>query len=132
MPPERINPQTLPTVPGGEMGNPKGKIGPAVSAPPKINAFSTSTVKPMKTVIHGEVVANDQQTPRSGAKLVFVNALDLNQREYVTADEFGGFDTKLPAGDWHMYVDNGKGEASYHKKLTIKEGESRNFTVVSR
>jgi hypothetical protein len=134
MPPERssgdrIIPPGLPITPM-EMASPK--IGPAVTTMPKVNAFSTARSTSSKTSIHGEVVGQDQQTPRSGAKLVFVSATDHNVREYATADEFGGFDLKLPAGDWHMYVGSGNGQASYHKKITVTDGESRNFTVVSR
>jgi len=130
MPKERetIAPQQLPTS-SVELSKPK--TPPATSNYPKTNAFSTSHTV-MKTMIRGEVVAKDQQTPLSGAKLVFVSAGDHNLREYAKADEFGGFDLKLPPGDWHMYVGSGNGQASYFKKITINEGEARNFTVVNR
>ena len=128
MPKERITPPGLPITPQ-EMGS--QKIGPAVKNQPKVNAFSTSRPAE-KTAIRGEIVANDQQTPKPGAKIVFVNATDLKVREYVTADNFGGFDTELAAGDWHMYVGSGSGEANYFKKITVTAGNSRNFTVVSR
>jgi hypothetical protein len=77
-------------------------------------------------------VANDQVTPRPGAKLVFVSAADTNKREYAQADSFGNFDLKLPAGDYYVYLGNGDGRATYHKKLTVREYDAREFKVVSR
>ena len=75
---------------------------------------------------------DDQHTPRPGAKLVFVSAADTAVREYVTADRFGNFDVRLPAGDWHVYLGNGDGRALYHKKITVGEYDAREFKVVSR
>ena len=116
----------LPTTP-----NSRSRYAPPPSTyTGKVNARTTSRTAP--AAVRGEVVANDQLTPRPGAKLVFVNADDLKQREYVTADAFGNFDLKLPAGEWHMYVGHGDGRASYHKKVSIGEYEARQFTVVSR
>lgn len=82
--------------------------------------------------LRGEVVTNDRQTPRSGAKLVFVNAAKTSVREYATANEFGEFDAKLPAGDWHIYVSDGSGQAARHSKISVRDGEPRDVTLVSR
>lgn len=122
----------LPTTSEG-VSKPKPTTPPAPSSSnyPKTNAFSTSHAA-ASSLIRGEVVGHDQLTPQSGAKLVFVSVTDLNVREYATADLFGGFDLRLPAGEWHMYVGNGNGQASYFKKIRVNEGEPRNFTVVSR
>lgn len=92
------------------------------------NARTTS----LSTAIRGEVVQNDQLTPRPGAKLVFMSVEDTDKREYVTADQFGNFDINLPAGEWYMYIGQGNGKAVFHKKLTIGEAPSKSFKVVSR
>ena len=54
--------------------------------------------------VRGEVVLNDQITPRADAKLVFMNADKPEQKEYVNANAYGEFDVHLPAGTWYLYV----------------------------
>ena len=82
--------------------------------------------------IRGEVVLNDQITPRSGAKLVFMNAEKPEQKEYATANTYGEFDLRLPAGTWYMYVGGEKGQATYHKKITVGYRDTVDYKVVSR
>jgi hypothetical protein len=99
----------------------------------------TAKLRPEKTVsrssivsVRGEVVLNDQITPRSGAKLVFLNAEKMEQKEYATANAYGEFDLRLPAGTWYMYVGGEKGEATYHKKITVGDRDTVDYKVVSR
>lgn len=94
-----------------------------------VNARTTSYAP---ATVRGEVVRNDQITPRGGTKLVFVSAANIDVREYVTSDSFGNFDVKLPAGEWHVYLGNGEGRAQYHKKISVGEYDAREFKVVSR
>jgi len=103
---------------------------PARPATGAVNAHTTGRSGP--ATLRGEVVRNDQVTPRPGAKLVFVSTADLTKRQYVTADSFGNFDLKLPAGDWFVYLGNGDGRATYHKKISVGDFDSREFRVVSR
>ena len=83
-------------------------------------------------MLTGDVVRSDRETPLANAKLVFVSAKDLNAREYVTADDFGGFDVKLPAGEWHLYVGSGNGKATYHSKVSVADGERTTVKVQDR
>ena len=85
-----------------------------------------------KVAVRGEVVLNDQITPRSGAKLVFMNADKAEQKLYATANAYGEFDLTLPAGTWYMYVGDAKGDASYHKKITVGDRDTVDYKVVSR
>ncbi len=124
-----IPPTNLPTIPPG-MSRPSRSMPPARPATGAVNAHTTGRSGP--ATLRGEVVLNDQVTPRPGAKLVFVSTADLSKREYVTADSFGGFDLKLPAGDWFVYLGNGDGRATYHKKISVGDFDSREFRVVSR
>ncbi|HEY2784864.1 MAG TPA: hypothetical protein VGJ05_07805 [Fimbriiglobus sp.] len=80
----------------------------------------------------GEVVENDRFTPRAGAKVVFVNAANTATREYTTANEFGEFETKLPAGEWFVYLGKGNGKAAYHSKIAVLASRPRNLKVVSQ
>lgn len=123
---ERIAPQTLPTIGEGTKATPRS-LPPA--KPVTVNAHTASR---STAAVRGEIVTSDQVTPRPGAKLVFVSAADTNKREYAQADSFGNFDVKLPAGDWFVYLGNGDGRASYHKKITVREYDAREFKVVSR
>jgi hypothetical protein len=81
--------------------------------------------------VAGEIVEKDRVTPRAGARVVFVNATDTANREYATANEFGEFETKLPSGDWFVYLSKGDGKAAYHSKISIN-GHPRNLKVVSQ
>ncbi len=99
---------------------------------------STAKVRPERTVsrssvvsVRGEVVLNDQITPRAGAKVVFMNAEKPDQKQYVTANAFGEFDLRLPAGDWYLYVGEGT-QATYHKKISVGDRDTVDYKVVSR
>lgn len=122
---DMIPPTNLPTNPGVS----KQRAMPPQAKPLGSKGFANTT---SRGAVRGEVVLNDQITPRGSAKLVFVNADDLKVREYVQADEFGNFDANLPAGEWHMYIGNGNGRAMFHKTIQVKESASREFRVVSR
>jgi hypothetical protein len=82
--------------------------------------------------LRGDVVLNDRQTPRANAKIIFVSAAKSDVRRSVVANEFGEFDTDLPAGDWYIYLGTGDGRAVYHKKVTVQEYDNPTYRVVSR
>lgn len=131
---------SLPTGPG--VGLPKTmpeKVIPKVEtkAPPatsdyRFNALSTSNAKETGAKVFGEVVGEDKVSPLANAKLVFVNAGDLADKRYVTADGFGGFDAKLPAGEWHVYAGPGTGTAGYVSKFKVKDGDKQELGVVAK
>lgn len=131
----------LPTGPGG-VGLPKQmpeKVIPKVESKGnpntsdyRFNALSTSLAKETGAKVFGEVVGADKVSPVANAKLVFVNASDLTDKRYVTADGFGGFDAKLPAGEWHVYAGPGTGTASYVSKFKVKDGDKQELGVVAK
>jgi hypothetical protein len=88
--------------------------------------------RPSLVTVRGEVVLNDQITPRGGAKLVFMNAEKPDHKEYVTANNFGEFDLRLPAGTWYLYVGGESGKAIYHKKIELGDRETVDYKIVSR
>ncbi|MBX9625193.1 MAG: hypothetical protein K2X82_15405 [Gemmataceae bacterium] len=99
----------------------------------------TTRLRPDKTTsrsgavaVRGEVVSPDQLTPRAAAKLVFVNADQMDRREYVTANQFGEFDVKLPGGTWYLYLGGTDGRAVFHKTLSLGDKDSYDYRVVSR
>jgi hypothetical protein len=93
---------------------------------PDKTASRSSTV-----TVRGEVVKNDQITPRSNVKLVFVNA-ETDQKEYVTANSYGEFDVRLAAGKWYLYVGGENGQATYHKQVSLGDRDTHDYKVVSR
>lgn len=122
---EFIPPPNIPTTP-----NSRPKTMAPTAPVGKVNAHTTSRSGP--ATVRGEIVNSDQVTPRSGAKMVFVSASNTDRREYVVADQFGNFDTKLPSGEWHVYLGNGDGKATFHKTIAVGEYDTREFKVVSR
>jgi hypothetical protein len=118
---DMIVPQDLPT--GPNMSNPR----PSAKIRPEKTVSRSSVV-----MVRGEVVLNDQITPRAGAKLVFMNADKPEQKEYTTANAFGEFDVRLPAGTWYMYVGGDAGRATYHKKIAVGDRDTVDYKVVSR
>lgn len=125
-----IPPPGVPTSPS--MSNPRSFPPPARPIAGKVDARTTG--RSAAGAVRGEVVLNDRVTPRPNARLVFVNANNYEQREYITADEFGNFDASLPAGEWFLYVGNGQGKAVQHseKPIAVGEHEAREFRLVSR
>jgi hypothetical protein len=133
--PGTIPPANVPMrMPGGDVSKPR-QPAPA-SAPSQSafrpNAMTTSFSKATGGTLTGEVVKNDKETPIANAKLVFVNAKNLDAREYATADGYGQFDAKLPAGDWHLYLGHGDGKAVYHSKVSVTDGERTAVKVQDR
>jgi len=130
---DRIVPPGVPSTPGGT-SNPKSTIPQPmpVQSNFRSNALTTSHTRETDGKLAGEVVKQDRNTPVANAKLVFMNANNPEHREYATADAFGSFEKKLGGGEWYLYVGPGDGKASYHSKVTVKEGNTRSVTVASR
>jgi hypothetical protein len=121
---DMIVPQQLPTTPGG-MSNPRP--GANVKLRPEKTVSRSSVVS-----VRGEVTMPDQLTPRSNAKLVFMNADKPEQKEYVDANAYGEFDVRLAAGTWYLYLGGENGRATYHKKITVGDRDTYDYKVVSR
>ena len=112
---------------------------PGTSFPRSMPPASQPKIRPDKTTsrssvvtVRGEVVQPDQLTPRPGVKLVFVNADNQEKREYATANQFGEFDVRLPAGKWYVYLGGSDGKAVYHKQVTLGDRDTYDYRVVSR
>ncbi|MFO0809116.1 MAG: hypothetical protein U0746_10865 [Gemmataceae bacterium] len=94
--------------------------------PPPVKAEHVASLGAPASVLTGQVVLTNY-SPRSGAKVTFVSATNLENRSPATADADGRFQVSLPAGGWYVYVDN-----KYHNQLTVRGSEARNVTVMSR
>jgi hypothetical protein len=129
MPPssgDKIPPPNVPTQPGMSYPRPSNSVN---SRPER----TASRPRVPTVTVRGEVVLADQLTPRSQAHLVFVNADNIQQRHYVTANAYGEFDTVLPVGRWYLYLGGDDGRAIYHRAITLSgDRETVEYKVVSR
>ena len=139
----RTPPSVVPSGPGGGTGdnlprmdlptNPNtSRPRPGVVPPaPRLRPDLTTSRSAVVTV-RGEVVENDQMTPRSAARVVFVSANNPERREYATANGYGEFDLRLPAGNWYVYLGGADGRVTYHRQVTLGDRASVDYRVVSR
>ena len=127
---ENLPPMQLPTGPGASYP----RTGPAPAAAPSNPRLrpDRTTARSSVVTVRGEVVERDQLTPRSAARVVFVSADNPERREYATANGFGEFDLRLPAGNWYVYLGGADGRAVYHKQVSIGDRETVDYRVVSR
>ncbi len=132
MPPsgDKIPPPNVPTQPGVSQPRP-GPAAPPTQLRPERTA-SRPTGDAPAVIVRGEVVRNDQITPRGHARLVFVRSDDPNRREYVTANAYGEFETALAPGQWYLYLGDDTGRAIYHKTLSLGDRRLVEYKVVSR
>lgn len=128
---ENLPPMQLPTSPTPGTAFPRGPIPAAQPANPRLRPDRTTSRASVVTV-RGEVVERDQLTPRSAARVVFVSADNPQQREYATANRFGEFDVRLPAGNWYVYLGGADGRAVYHKAVSLGDRGAVDYRVVSR
>jgi hypothetical protein len=139
IPPASPSVDELRSNPPSVMPNNSSDMIPPTQIPTQSYPKSNVKLRPEKTVsrssavtVRGEVTMPDQLTPRTNAKLVFVNAEKLDQKVYVNANGFGEFDVQLAAGKWYMYIGGDNGKATYHKQLTLGDRDTYDYKVVSR
>ncbi len=124
-PDDRLAPQT------GVMRNRPTTLAPLPPSRPFTGSVNARTTG-VSSAVRGEVVGADRATPKAGAKLVFLSDADYDEAVRVTADEYGNFTAKLPAGKWHVYVGNGTGRADLVTAVTVAAYDAAPLTVVSR
>ena len=119
----------------GPQNIPESRSNRAFPPPPPIKnprPDKTASLDKKSGNLQGTVVFDDRITPRSGAKLLFVNADKNGEQETLNTNELGQFATALPKGNWLMYVTNANGKPEFHSKLAIQPLDDRVVTIVSR
>jgi hypothetical protein len=81
-------------------------------------------------VVKGQVVRNDQ-SPRSGAQLMFVSVQKHGQQT-VTADTRGQFHVSLASGSWLVYLNEAGGKQVFQKRIEVEGSQVPQLTLVSR
>lgn len=123
---DKIPPPGVPTQPGMSYPRPSNSN----QTRPERTA---SRPRAASVAVRGEVVLPDQITPRSHARLVFVNADNLQQRYFVTTNAYGEFDVVLPTGRWYLYLGGDDGRALYHRAVSLSgDRDVVEYKVVSR
>lgn len=131
---QRVPPATVPSsdelIPRKELPtNPQSAPRTMPNTAERTSAYTASR---SRGVLRGEVVLNDRATPRPNTKVIFLNAADTSRREETVTDAYGNFDMKLPAGDWYVYLGQGDGRATFHKKISVATTDLRDVLLVSR
>jgi hypothetical protein len=101
--------------------NPSGLRTAPIASPLKLDRMAS-----LNAPVTGQIVTANY-SPRSGAQVVFVNAIRQEVRETTTADAAGHYQANLPAGEWYVYVDQ-----TYHNRIDVKPNVARQITIVSR
>ena len=81
--------------------------------------------------LEGQVVRNDN-SPRAGARLMFVSAAQAGGQKVVTADQAGQFRVTLASGGWLVYVPGTDDRPVFYSKIDIGDNETRQIRLVSR
>jgi hypothetical protein len=97
-------------------------------APPKVR-LDRIVVAP-QAQLEGQVVSSDR-APRPGIQLTFVAASQQGPHRSVTANDAGQFRVVLASGEWLVYVRGNDGKETFHRKLDLRDGETRPVTLVS-
>jgi len=81
--------------------------------------------------LEGQVVSAAQQ-PRSGTRVLFVNADQSGARQAATTDTAGRFRVTLASGNWLIYVQDAGGNSVFQRKVEVVRGKPSRMTLMSR
>jgi hypothetical protein len=114
-------------------GSPRSPATPAVRPPvvPKYDRIAFDRAPSFNWNLAGQIVSQSN-SPRSGAKLLFVSDAASGTQESATADRDGRFRLTLASGNWLVYVRDEQGKAVFHTKVNVKGHEAQQMTLVSR
>ncbi|VTR97988.1 carboxypeptidase regulatory-like domain-containing protein [Tuwongella immobilis] len=100
---------------------------PTPKAPMQMNRLASGSGR-----LAGQLVYEDRFTPKANATVVFVSRTNLDNRQQITTDPMGRFQTSLPPGDWWLYVSGQDGKPVFHSAVHVNPQDDRLVTVVSR
>jgi hypothetical protein len=107
---------------------------PTQSTTPRVDPrvrFDRITSTPRHNA-EGQVVGADR-APQGRSQVLFVNADRKGDRQSLTTDHWGRFQTTLASGNWLVYVKDASGRLIYQQKVEVAEGKPTvPMTLVSR
>jgi hypothetical protein len=113
--------------PNGQVQAP-AKSSPSVPPPSvKLERIASSD----GTVINGQVV-NDANSPKAGARLIFVSAQRQAPEKSATANGAGHFQVELAQGGWLVYLRGTDGQQAYHSRIDVAAKQTTPIVLVSR
>src|SRR5206468_6117751 len=92
---------------------------PTTNPPPPPPVKLDRIVVGPDATVEGQVVRSDN-TPRPGAKVVFVSGSQLPPQA-VVANSAGRFHVTLAAGSWNVYVHGLDGNPIFHSRIDVNE-----------
>lgn len=95
--------------------------------PVKLDRIAVGT----DATVAGQIVRSDN-TPRPGARLLFVNASNQADQQLVTANHAGRFQVALVYGQWLVYLYDGNGQPIYHSRITVGPTQGSRVNLVNR
>ncbi len=95
--------------------------------PIKLNQIAVGT----DATVEGQIVRSDN-TPRPGARLLFVNARNQADQQMVTANHAGRFQTALVSGQWLVYLYDVNGQPLFHSRITVGPAHGSRLNLVNR
>jgi hypothetical protein len=81
--------------------------------------------------VEGRLVRSGN-VPQAGAGLTFVSATERRPYQTATTDAAGNFRVTLAPGAWLVYRQGADGKLVFHRKIEVRDNETRQFTLVSR
>jgi hypothetical protein len=82
--------------------------------------------------VEGQIVRSDN-TPRPGARVLFVSADRLAPNQTVFGDHAGRFTASLAPGGWLVYLDAPDGTQLYHSRIDVNPNQvAARITLVNR
>src|SRR5262249_52909152 len=117
--------------PAPGVGTPPPAATPTVnpSTPPAVKLEGIVTAP--EATVEGQVVRSDN-TPRVGAKVLFVAAKTSGDRQETTTNTAGRFQVTLASGSYHVYPQGADGSTHYHSRIDVGGGTRTPITLVNR
>jgi hypothetical protein len=86
---------------------------------------------PTNSVVEGSLVRGDN-SPRAGARVVFVSADKYGIQQDVTTNEKGRFRATLDQGSWYVYLTGADGGQVFHSRIEVTGQQMARLTLLSR
>jgi hypothetical protein len=82
-------------------------------------------------MVEGILVRGDN-SPRAGARVVFVSAERYGLQQDVTTNEKGRFRATLEQGSWYIYLTGADGRQAFHSRIDVTGPQTARLTLLSR
>jgi hypothetical protein len=106
-----------------------GQPAAPAQAPPRVRLERIAALPDYN--LDGQVVSS-ARIPQANARVLFVSADQAGGRQSVTADPRGRFQVTLASGSWLVYVQDGRGQQVFQRRVDVSADQPHTMTLVSR